>query len=427
MVSAVIIIGAIVAAAYWVWLQPEPAEQPVTLEFWAPFGGEEAALEYWNTVSDAFYNETGVTVEIGFYTGDEFWTKLASGFAAGDPPDLFITYGGGELDTYVAEGQIADISDLLAEDWALAQITPAIKEAVTRDGKQYALPYEFQTDWIFINRKIFDQVGVSIPSMTTSWTWTEFIVACDALKAAEVIPIAMSGSATWSLTFPETYIFLHSNGAEAFQDALDRKVSFEPYYVTAFTKIKEWVDGDYFQLGWETAGYMDAYASFSSGESAMWMQGTFAIAMSLGQPALELDVVRYPYFPDKSELKDVVFGGPTSIGVAAASEHTKEAEDFLRFISKPDWQIYMARETHNPLAQSIALPAGIYPEVMVKCMDATASASIVHLRFGTMCSKEMGAYLDEQNLLVFTGQATPEGAAAAIEAKAVELIGPVTG
>jgi hypothetical protein len=58
--------------------------------------------------------------------------------------------------------------------------------------------------------------------------------------------------------------------------------------------------------------------------------------------------------------------------------------------------------------------------------EAVADAPLIHIRFGTLCPTELGAVIDEQNLLVFTGQATPQDAAAAIEAKAVQVIGPVT-
>jgi hypothetical protein len=42
-----------------------------------------------------------------------------------------------------------------------------------------------------------------------------------------------------------------------------------------------------------------------------------------------------------------------------------------------------------------------------------------------MAPKDLGATIDEQNLLVFTGQKSPADAAATIEAKAVQVLGPV--
>lgn len=424
-IIAILIIVIAAVVAYWAYYQMPQPTPSVTLEFWAPFAGQETTLQFFNNVSAAFKNETGITVTPTFYTGTDFWTRVTTAMAAGSPPDIFVCYPGGELDTYVNEGTIADISELFTEGWAQAQITPAVKEVVTRNGKQYALPYEMHTDHIFINRKLFEQYGISIPSFAAGWTWDSFISACNTLKAHGVTPVAMSGGASWSVTFPECYIFLRLNGADAFKNALNRTASFAPPYVTAFTKIQEWASGGYFQLGWETQGYMDAYALFSAGTAGMWIQGTWAVGMTPDTDNMTLDAVPFPYFPEKPEVKTVIFGQTTNYGVAAGSQHKEEAKAFLRFLSKPEWQIVYARQTGNPLAQSIVLPSGVFPSAMLKVLDAVASAPMVHIRFGTMCPSALGSYLDEQNLKVFTMQATPQAAASAIEAKAVEVIGPL--
>jgi ABC-type glycerol-3-phosphate transport system substrate-binding protein len=276
---------------------------------------------------------------------------------------------------------------------------------------------------------MFEKAGVTVPSMDTGWTWDEFIDACDKIKAANVTPVAMSGKEAWSLTFPECYIFERVNGQNAFTDALSRKTNFTDYYVNAFTKIKQWVDGNYFQTGWETTDFYTAYLYFQGGNAAMWIQGTWGVGMVQDNATIpmQLDVVQWPYFPDKPEANKVIFGSTTNIAVAAASQHKSQAEAFLRFISKPEWLTKYAQQTTNPLAQTVNLPSGTYPPVMTTIQTAIANAPMLHLRFGTMAPKDLAATLDENNLLVFTSQKSPADAAAAIEAKAVAVIGPVHG
>jgi ABC-type glycerol-3-phosphate transport system substrate-binding protein len=102
-----------------------------------------------------------------------------------------------------------------------------------------------------------------------------------------------------------------------------------------------------------------------------------------------------------------------------------EAEDFLRFISKPEWQVKYAKDTTGPLAQTVTLPSGTYPSTMNTVLTAITNSPTLILRYGTMAPKDLGATIDEQNLLVFTGQKSPADAAATIEAKAVQVLGPV--
>ncbi|MCK4477052.1 extracellular solute-binding protein [Candidatus Bathyarchaeota archaeon] len=430
-IGLALIIGVVIGAPVGYYIAPKPTTPatPTTLEFWAPFAGEESALWFWQNASDAFYNETGIEVKITFYTGSEYMTKLTSSFAAGVPPDLFTNKGGGELKGYVNENVVEDISDLLAEDWALAQIPESIRSSVTVNGKEYALPYELTVVGILINSLLFDQASVAVPSIETGWTWTEFIAACNALKVAGTIPVAMSGKEDWSLEFPTVYIQERLNGPDAFFDAYDRKISFFDQYNNTFDKVQEWVDGDYFQLGWETAGYMDAYQAFSTGQAAMWIQGTWAVGMCLGIEGLDLDAVPWPYFSEESNasVKDLVFGGGTFIGVAADSAYIDEAKAFLRFCSRPEWQIKMIQSIGTPIAQKIMLPPDIFDPTTEKFIDMVARASRLQGTYAYQVSPQFKGTMMDQFALIWALQTTPETAATTIETNAVELLGPVTG
>lgn len=426
-VAIVIIIIATVAA--YVYLQNQTPAAGATLDFWAPFSGEDSVINFWNNVTAAYGNATGNTVRVSMYSGDEFFTKITTALGSGSPPDLFTCYGGGELDTYINESAVADISNLFSEPWAQSQIGAGAKASVTRNGIQYALPYELQTDWLYINKALFTKYNITIPSLDTGWTWSQFIAACDTLKAANVTPVAMSGADSWAMTFPECYIFERVNGPDAFASALARNSSFTPVYTTAFNAIKNWTDGNYFETGWDTLHYTDAAQLFQSGSAAMWIQGTWGVGMIYNNASIpmELGVAQWPYFPDHPEANKVIFGEFTNVAVAEAGTHKAQAEDFLRFISKPEWIVKYAQQTYNPVAQTVTMPTGTYPPIMADIQTAIANAPMLHIRFGSMAPKDLGATLDEQNLLVWTGQTSPATAAAAIEAKAVSVIGPVHG
>ena len=409
-----------------------PTKEPtsVTLEYWTPFAGSEQTLWFWQNASDIFYNETGIRVKIVFYTGEEFWTKLAASFAAEAPPDLFTAYAGGELKSYVEEGVTANLTDLLSEDWALAQIPQGIRATVTYDGSQWALPYELQSDWPFINSRLFDQAGVAIPTMEEGWTWDEFIATCAALNASGIIPVAMSGKAKWSLSFPQVAIQERLNGPEAFNNAYHyRNQSFFDQYNRSFTKVQEWIQMGYFQEGWGTDDYMDAWGLFHGGEAAMWLQGSWAIGMSPDTENFTLDVTPWPYFPEysnESSVKDVVFGGITNVAVASQGQHIPEAKAFLKFISRPEIIIMSIKMAANPSAQNIILPEGVYHPILAKCQDAVAASPYLAIRYGSQMSPEFADIVGEQIDKVWAMLTDPETAATAIEDAAVDMFGAVT-
>lgn len=433
-VAIILIVAIIVGSLYYAGYSgpgpsPSSSASPVTLSFWAPFAGEYGENDFWSNATSAYYSQTGTTVSVSMYSGDNYFTKITTALGSGAPPDLFATYGGGELDTYVSDNAVANVSSLFSESWATSQISANAKAAVTRNGTQYAIPYELQSDWLFINDVLFNKYNVPIPSITTGWTWDQFLNACATFKAHGIYPVAMSGGNTWALTFPECYIFERVNGPAAFTDALARKTNFTNFYNASDTVIQQWVNADDFQPGWQTEDFAaDALPLFQNGQAAMWIQGTWGVGMTLDNVStFQLDVAPWPYFANNPSANGYVFGGYTSFAVAAASKHTAQAEDFLRFISRPQWISQYVQMTTNPVAQNVTLPANAYPPAMLKIQTAIANAPSLLIRFGTLAPPALAATLDTQNLLVFTGQTTPSSAATTIEATAVYELGPVMG
>jgi raffinose/stachyose/melibiose transport system substrate-binding protein len=386
---------------------------------------------FWDNVSLAFEKETGVKVEVIHLTGAEFWPKLASAFAAGTPPDLFVTWGGGELKKYVEEGLVVDISDLYKEDWAKNQIPKSVAEPFTLNGKLWALPYEVHSDWIFINRKLFEKAGVKVPSIEDGWTWEEFLDACEKFKAAGIIPVAMTGKTGWTLRFPMYYLVERSSGPEAFLNALERKISFESIHLEPFKVAQEWVKREYFQEGWKGHEYMDGYRYFAEGKAAMWIQGTWVVKMleeAEKAGTIELDVVPFPYFTKRPEpeVRKAIFGASTGFGIASASKNIEYAKEFLRFVSRSEWLVKAAKDWGIPVAQKVSIPPGVYHPVLKKCIDALATAPLFQLRYGTLAyPREFATYMGDVYVEIFMGTKTPEEGAKAIEDKAVETIGPL--
>jgi raffinose/stachyose/melibiose transport system substrate-binding protein len=406
-----------------------PSPSPVTLSFWVPFAGEYGEDDFWSNATSAYHTQTGTTVTVSMYSGDNYFTKITTALGSGAPPDLFTTYGGGELDTYVTDNAVASLSSLFTESWATSQIGANAKAAVTRNGTQYAIPYELQSDWMFINDVLFNKYNVPIPSITTGWTWDQFLSACATFKANSIYPVAMSGGNTWALTFPECYMFERTNGPTAFTDALARKTNFTNFYNLTDTVIQQWVNDNDFQPGWKIADFAsDALPLFQDGQAAMWIQGTWGVGMTVDNAStFKLDVAPWPYFANNPSANGYIFGEYTSFAVAAASKHAAQAEDFLRFISQPQWISKYVQMTTNPVAQNVTMPANAYPPAMLKIQTAISNAPSLLIRFGTLAPPALSATLDTQNLLVFTGQTTPSSAAITIEATAVDVLGPVTG
>jgi raffinose/stachyose/melibiose transport system substrate-binding protein len=404
----------------------------ITLTFWLPFAGEPWEDEFWGNATQAFYNQYNVTVQVSEYSGDNYFTKLATALGSGAPPDFFVTYGGADATTYVVDNSVANISNLYSQTWAENQIPAAATATESVNGSQYAIPYELDSDWLFINQALFNEYNLTIPNMTAGWTWDQFQADCNVFKQNGIVPVAMSGANTWALTFPEEYILERTNGPDAFANALARETNFTTIYNATDTNIKQWVADNDFQQGWQSADYAaDALPLFQNGLAAMWIQGTWGVGMTYDDANFTLGAAPWPYYANNPSANGYIFGEYTSFAVANATKHFAQAEQFLTFISQPYWLSEYVNLTENPVAQvlSSSYPAA-YPPTLQAIENAISTAEAngkpLLTRPGTLAPDALSYELDTQNLLVFTGQMTPSAAATTIEATATDIIGPVT-
>lgn len=122
-------------------------------------------------------------VRIRFTTAPfaDYFTKLQTDFAAGNPPDVFeLNYE--NFVTFASRGTLAPLDARLAADPALAGdvFYPAALDAFAYDGVQYGLPITFSTVVLFYNQALFDAAGVAYP--TDDWTWDDVMTAAAAIS-----------------------------------------------------------------------------------------------------------------------------------------------------------------------------------------------------------------------------------------------------
>src|SRR5688500_8164576 len=120
----------------------------------------------------------------------DYWPKVKTMFASGDPPDLFYLEP-----QYVPElvdlGLVLPIDDLVEEaggfDAVLGDYYEAPLNAFRYDGRRlgagplYGIPKDFTTAVIYVNLDLFEQAGVPVPY--DGWTWGEYEQALKRITA----------------------------------------------------------------------------------------------------------------------------------------------------------------------------------------------------------------------------------------------------
>lgn len=137
-------------------------------------------------IADFATVEPSIRVEtIGVPWGD-YNAKLLAQYAAGDPPEISANYAAG-FPTFYANDAIVALDELVSEnDVDLSVIEPAALDAVTRNGKLWALPLAHLPTIVYYNLDLLEEAGARVPPIDWSdTTWTTDAMLESAVTAAQ--------------------------------------------------------------------------------------------------------------------------------------------------------------------------------------------------------------------------------------------------
>lgn len=287
-----------------------------------------------------------VTIELKDYDAAQYDTLLTADLAAGVGPDLITQKNSLAVPTYVAGGQLLDVSDIKVPEGI------AGTDSYKIDGASYAVPYRMDSWVLYYNKDLYDAAGVDYPDGT--WTWDDYEAAMDKLAAG----LKNAGSAakaayqhTWNTTV-QTFAASQTDG-----DVLGAKYSYmKPYYERALDLQKS---GDQVDFNTATANKLHYIPEFGTQKAATTIMGSwFASTIISQQKSGDLDAFKWGIAPvpqrdDKTTGTDnvpVTYGGATGIAINANVDKDKlaAAKDFLKFVASEEAAVLLAGHGLSP-------------------------------------------------------------------------------
>lgn len=104
------------------------------------------------------------------YLSEGYEDRLATQFAAGDPPDI-IQVTGGHISSYAQRGGLLDLATV-EEHIDTSAITPSVLNADQVDGVTYAIPITTNASGILLNVDLLDEYGLERPD-DENWSWDD--------------------------------------------------------------------------------------------------------------------------------------------------------------------------------------------------------------------------------------------------------------
>ncbi|MFI2270923.1 MULTISPECIES: extracellular solute-binding protein [Catenuloplanes] len=382
---------------------------------WWHIANTDPMLSAWADMARRFEAANpGVTIEITALENEAFKTKLTTNIQAGDPPDIFHSWGGGVLAQQVEAGMVKDLTGDVG-GWR-DQLIPSALDAYTVDGAVYASAVDTGMVGFWYNKELFARAGVTTPPVT----WAGLLDAVRRLKGTDVTPIALAGKEKWPGHYYWAYLALRIGGLDLMRQAAADKSFAAPDFVTAGTRLAELVALQPFQTGFLAAGYSTAdgqAATMGNGKAAMELMGQWAPTVqkdsSAGKAGLGDKLGFFP-FPavdgGKGRITDAFGGGG---GFAVGRNAPDTAIEFLRFIAQPDNARIEAR-TAGVLPVVKAAQDAVTDPNLKSVADTLASSTGFQLYLDQAFAPAVGQQVNDSVAELLAGQASPEDVAAAI-------------
>lgn len=394
------------------------AMEPVTIRWWH-IQNSDPGLTTWQNVADEYMAmHPNVTIDITVQENEVFKSTLQTNLQAGDPPDLFQSWGGGGLAEQVDAGFVQDITDASAS-W-MGDLSAAAVSLFNVDGKQYGAPFNLGAVGFWYNTDLFDQAGITAPPTT----WEELLTDVQTLKDAGITPIAVGEGDKWPGMFWWAYLALRIGGPEAMQEAVNTGNWDAEPFVKAGEELKRLVDMDPFQPGFLAAPWDGAdgeAATMAADAAAMdlmgqWAPGTMR-ANSADNMGIDSHIGWFP-FPavegGAGAITDVFGGGD---GFVVGINAPPETVDFLGYISSLDVANRLGEDGGTlPVVKGSA--SSVTDPQMLQVVDYLANGTYTQLYLDQATSPELGAIINDSIQELYAGISSPADVAGKIAAAA---------
>jgi raffinose/stachyose/melibiose transport system substrate-binding protein len=395
---------------------PAAAQDDVTINWWH-ISTEESQAAYWQALADAYMAENeNVTVEITVLENAAFKERLVTVMQAGDPPDIFQSWGGAVLWDFADNGLVRNIAPELEGEWQDSFATQAALNLFGQDGEYYGVPWTWGAVGMFYNAELFEEVGLEPPA-----TWAELLEAVTVFKDAGITPIALGEGERWPGHFWWVYLATRLGGAEAFLAAYDRSGSFtdEPF-VQAGEYLLELTQLGPFQEGFLAASHPDSEGVFGNGDAAMMLMGQWApdAQAQYSESGEGIgDALAWAPFPavegGAGNDGDVLGGGD---GFAIGANAPDETIDFVKYLTSVESQRVGAEEV-GFIVPTVKGLEDIYADdpVMQSILEARDAAPYFQLYYDQFLPPAVGGAVNDAVQTIFAEAASPEEAAEMIE------------
>ncbi|HVX44274.1 MAG TPA: sugar ABC transporter substrate-binding protein [Mycobacteriales bacterium] len=321
-----------------------PAGAPVSGNLTLYFQGSADEIATWDSLF-AQFRKTHPRVHLKAINNvgpdwTSFFANLQIKIAGGQDFDLIYLPTEGQR-LFAGKGLIQNIDPWLKRDAAVMRslyrdidrnLLATVKRRTSSDGKNYYLPYGFNTMVVWYRKSLFRKAKIPMPRR--GWTWDDYLTAARALRdkagvrALSTTPEYFAGIEPWILTNGTDLLNEEWTASRAGTPEVKRAVEFNR------TLIAE-------DLAGKPGGISDPLGQFAAGEIGMVGFGRWPITL-LRANKVDMDDFGLVDWPIRQKLGSPVGWG--SLPILKTSKNKNAAWEFVKFMLSDEVQRTIARD-----------------------------------------------------------------------------------
>lgn len=380
---------------------------PVTLT-WGFWGSPEERASHEQVAAAFMKTHPEIKIEIWHQPWDNYFTKLKTLWAGGDPqtiPDVLFLW---PTPSYAATGVLEDLGPYIEKSgYDLNDYWPDLLESGKYNGKLYGLPRDIGLEVLYYRKDIFDEAGVPYP--TDTWTWDDLRSAAEKLTVVEAggrvkrYGLGMEGG-KWSL-------WVNQNRASILDDMRNpsKCTLTEPGALEAISFFADMMNRNLAMRDTALVQSGGDAAVFQSGQVAMIIQNSSRVS-AFNQTKLNYDVAPVPLPPGG---RRAAIAGGAAWAISAQSDSKEAAWTFLRWLQSADGgeRLYTQSGEIFPALKSTAmsdafLKSGEPPANRQAFVTEAENALIGRFGYFAEWDELSGSILDASLQKIWTGEAS---------------------
>lgn len=360
-----------------------------------------------------------VTIKIVETSGDI--TKSSAQFQAAsiakNGPDIRVSFTGGNTISY--SDFLMDLDGVFSKS-TVDNMTGwnTVREGYDPKGKLVALPYGAGSYfYIFYNKKMMSDLGIDMSNPPK--TWEDLLSLGQKIKGMGKTPFWVANQEGYVGAWVMAALVGGQLGSNAFTQMYRGKTSVDdPAMIKAYTAYAKLFSDGLTNPDAGSVSNSDSLSGFAQGKGVMYFSGGWdnsgleqAMSGNVGFfPIPMLKGAKYP---------STIAGGPNvAISITSYSKHKQEAEDFLRYLAKPNVIDEYVKLNQTEASNNKLSDASVITNPLLKAQAAgIKTAKNVVFPFDNVMPQSTIDLFYKLNATVFLGTTTPSSAAQQLEAQ----------